>query len=79
MLVFSFYFVTQAQFTTLLIITIVGAATTYLLNARTKEKKIKVIIITIGLIFLLPVIVQILIGLYQDTTIGMRLSRMYDS
>lgn len=79
MLVFSFYFVTQAQFTTLLIITIVGAATTYLLNARTKEKKIKVIIITIGLIFLLPVIVQILIDLYQDTTIGMRLSRMYDS
>lgn len=78
-LVFSFYFVTQAQFTTLLIITVVGAATSYFLDARTWFQKLKVVVITGIIISLMPVIVQIVIALYEDSTIAARLSRMSDS
>ena len=79
LLIFSFYFVTQAQFTTLLIITIVGAATSFYLDAKTITRKVKIIIFFVLIIFCLPMIVRFLIDLYQNTVIGVRLSRMYDS
>lgn len=79
LLVFSFYFVTQAQFTTLLIITLIGISVTFFLNAETIAQKLKVIIITIFIISFLPMIVQLIIELYQDSTISTRLSRMYNS
>lgn len=77
--VFSFYFITQAQFATLLIITSVGVATTYWLNANTIGRKLEILVATLILIFVLPLIVDFLIDIYKDSPIGSHLSQIYET
>lgn len=76
---FIVYFITQAQFTTLLILTIVGIVSYYFLNAKTTNKKMVIIGCTGAIIVAMPFIFQTLINLYSDTTVGARLDRMYES
>lgn len=75
LLAFFIYFVLNAQFTTLLLLTIFCSLLTLYYSDYGQRNKGKVIVLCILLFLFAPLLFQILADLYQGTTIGNKLIR----
>lgn len=79
LLVFFIYFVLNAQFTTLLFLTIFCSFVSLYYSDYGQRNKGKVIVLCLILFLFAPLLFQILADLYQGTTIGNKLIRFNES
>lgn len=73
---FFMYMVFNAQFTTLIILTVLCIGTMLFLNSKSKSEKVLWIFLTIIVVCLVPMIIQQLISLYGDSPVTWHLEEL---